>query len=218
VNTANNICYWCGTPATSKEHVPPRNLFPKGKNKDLITVPSCTEHNQAFGKIDEKFRVYLQARETSSDALSEFKTRTIRGLTRPESAGFVKGVASGFTRVNLGRVQTIALKVNPSEQNLYFEKIIRGLYFHIYGHPTTGRVGSVSKDFLDLSFDYKGLSETLIPYFNDPRIFKEGEVANPDIFRFRYIEADFSNRKAFAVALLFYQGVEVIGIITPDAT
>lgn len=50
----------CDRLACSREHVPPRNLFPKEKDirrenyrKNLITVPSCELHNAAKSHDDE---------------------------------------------------------------------------------------------------------------------------------------------------------------------
>ena len=37
-------CYFCSKPVTSREHVPPKQMF-KGFECDSITVPSCDEHN-----------------------------------------------------------------------------------------------------------------------------------------------------------------------------
>jgi len=59
-----DFCYYCGTDASSKEHVPPKCLFPEKKDiadgmnyrKNLITVPSCDKHNSNKCKDDE----YLQ--------------------------------------------------------------------------------------------------------------------------------------------------------------
>jgi len=63
MNETANYCYWCGKPATSKEHVPPKCLFTEGKDirgiyderfrNRLITVPSCNEHNLGKSKDDE---------------------------------------------------------------------------------------------------------------------------------------------------------------------
>jgi len=43
----NQLCYMCGAPAVSKEHVPPKCIFPEQKDiagqnfrDGLITVPS----------------------------------------------------------------------------------------------------------------------------------------------------------------------------------
>ena len=172
-------CYWCGCRATSREHVPSRNLFPQGKNQNLITVPSCSLHNEALTKFDEKFRIYLQARESSADALNEFKTTTFRGLSRPQSQGLVRGLAKGARRITVNGQSTLALQVNPAEQNLYFEKIIRGLYFHLFQKPTTGRVVSISEDFIVPGFDYGVLQQTIGPYLNDPNVTQEGKLTIP---------------------------------------
>lgn len=212
------LCYWCGAPATSREHVPSAALFPPGKNVNLITVPSCSKHNEAMTQLDEKFRFFLQARETNADALNAFKDKTFRGLSKPEAKGLVAGLAAGSQRVVVNGAHTIALKVDPAEQNLYFEKIIRGLYFHVFKQPAAGRVVSVSKDFIMSGFDYAELNAIVGPILNDPIITREGKTSNPDIFRYKYARVEEDGREAVAMVLLFYGGVEVIGFITPEET
>jgi hypothetical protein len=56
----DGFCYMCGQPATSREHIPPACLFPEEKDiktsifrNNLITVPSCNEHNSKKSKDDE---------------------------------------------------------------------------------------------------------------------------------------------------------------------
>ena len=41
----DEICYYCGKPKETDEHVPPKSFFPKGQRKNLIVVPSCKKHN-----------------------------------------------------------------------------------------------------------------------------------------------------------------------------
>ena len=48
-------CYFCGRPADTQEHVPPR-LFFRGFDCDSITVPSCDEHNSAKSGTDQAVR------------------------------------------------------------------------------------------------------------------------------------------------------------------
>jgi hypothetical protein len=38
-------CYMCAAEATTREHAPPRSFFPSGLRDGLVTVPSCTKHN-----------------------------------------------------------------------------------------------------------------------------------------------------------------------------
>src|SRR3954451_9328117 len=59
-------CYMCPALATSREHVPPRNLFPEASETggvdyrvNLITVPSCDLHNSAKSLDDEFLMVSL---------------------------------------------------------------------------------------------------------------------------------------------------------------
>jgi hypothetical protein len=51
-------CAYCGAPATSVDHVPPKNLFPTDRT-DMITVPACDEHNGKRSDLDERFRNYI---------------------------------------------------------------------------------------------------------------------------------------------------------------
>lgn len=54
--TQTSTCYYCGAPATSREHVPPdvfRKKIPGIEKIDAITVPSCYVHNEAKHKIDQ---------------------------------------------------------------------------------------------------------------------------------------------------------------------
>ena len=47
------LCYACPKSATTKEHVPPLSFFPEDQRKNLITVPSCEDHNNSNSKDAE---------------------------------------------------------------------------------------------------------------------------------------------------------------------
>lgn len=49
-------CYMCSEAATGVEHVPARCFFPTGYRVNLITVPSCSLHNNETSKDDEYAR------------------------------------------------------------------------------------------------------------------------------------------------------------------
>lgn len=62
-----NTCYMCDAEATTVEHVPPKCIFPESKDlsstdklldfrKQLITVPSCDDHN---GKNQKMMNIYF---------------------------------------------------------------------------------------------------------------------------------------------------------------
>ncbi|SRR6266436_5899496 len=77
------LCAFCGkSPAKTKDHVPPKGIFPKPRPK-LITVPACLRCNASSSKIEEAFRVYLSLRigvndETTSNLWNNEVMRTLR--------------------------------------------------------------------------------------------------------------------------------------------
>jgi hypothetical protein len=208
-----SICYWCGCPASSREHVPPLSFFPKGKRTNLITVPSCYSHNEALSAHDEAFRFYVQACSGSSDALEIFDTKTLRGLERPEAAKLVEKLFGGSRPIIIEGQVTRALQVNPSEQNLFFEKVVRGLYFYLFGKPAPAEVTTVSPNFVTAGLDYVALGKKLLPYLFHPDAV-EPPVAQPNIFRFRYYRYIDQGREAFIVRCIFYGSVTMLGMCT----
>jgi len=53
----NNICYNCGKDgADTKDHIPPRSIFPKKPSGQLITVKAHRSCNESFQNDDELFR------------------------------------------------------------------------------------------------------------------------------------------------------------------
>ncbi|MBV4516175.1 MULTISPECIES: hypothetical protein [Pseudomonas] len=88
---SNETCYMCDAPATSKEHAPPKCLFPEGKHLSapdnqrisLITVPACDAHNtQKSG--DDEYLMYLftMLPQTNSYGKVIFNNKVIRASQR----------------------------------------------------------------------------------------------------------------------------------------
>jgi hypothetical protein len=109
------------------------------------------------------------------------------------------------------------MEINPGDQNTYFEKIIRGLYFHCFGTQSRGRVVSASDKFIVPGLDYRELRNFIDPYLNDPNITVSATTANPEVFQFKYArQVDGNGRVYFAIIMKFYEGVEVFGFLTPE--
>jgi hypothetical protein len=55
-------CYLCNsTENLTKDHIPPKNLFPSPKPTNLITVWCCKQCNEKLSLIDESFRVFVSS-------------------------------------------------------------------------------------------------------------------------------------------------------------
>ena len=203
------ICYWCGKEAASDEHVPSKGLFPPGHRKNLLTVPSCFSHNNAFGETDDKVRVYLQAAQSNQVALAAWKDKTIRGLNRPESRGFANELADSSVAIEEpdGNIVGGVFAARGTLLQPYFEKTTRALYFHLTGRPSLdcevryysrnffGRDDLPKLDLLERTF--QELSSEVGP----------GE--NPEVFQWRTK----TTGSFFVLEMIFYEGVVVYGLI-----
>lgn len=128
-------CAYCGAPATTRDHIPPKKLFPKPWPDDLITVPACLKCNNPASKDDEYFiwmmtisakAVGLEAERARKQRLTPDRERRRRMARRVVDnsgvydvvtpAGLYLGRSRGYT-VDLVRVSRV------------LERVVRGLYF-----------------------------------------------------------------------------------------
>jgi len=179
-----------------------------------MTVPSCFEHNTAKSKLDEKFRLYIQAMETNDIATSAFKDKTLRGLKREEAAGFRKKILDNSFNTEIEGERRLVMRIDIEEQSAYFGAIIRGLYHY--------HTGLFSIDLYPNSFSlrfqngeqpsFEAITEELAPELA-PNLAADGDFKNPRVFRYRYRLDD--TKKRFLVLMDFYEGVEVFGTLVP---
>jgi hypothetical protein len=81
-------CVYCGAGGTlTRDHVPPKTIFPKLWPLGLITVPAYLKCNQDNSKDDEYFRLPLSVRRGLSDhpAIQQSQSKVIRSLLDPNS-------------------------------------------------------------------------------------------------------------------------------------
>jgi hypothetical protein len=203
-------CYWCGAPATSREHVPSNGLFPAGYKKNLITVPACTAHNNSLGEVDEKVRVLLQATESNQIAKDAWNGKTLRGLKR--SPAFATELAESSVPIHDadGSLLGGVMRADGTLLQPYFEKTTRGLYYHITRKPSMEReVRYYSRYYF--SHDDVEKVDMLDRGFRDIAS-ETGPGENPEVFQWRYILSD----GFFIAEMNFYEGVVVYGLIKLD--
>jgi hypothetical protein len=199
-------CYWCGQLATGKEHVPPENLFPPNHKVNLIRVDSCKEHNNKFSELDEKFRLILQAAGGNKIARDMFADKTLRGFkrNRRHQSEFHKNTYC----VNYDNKTIDLLRIDKSF-NLYFEKIIRALYFYHSKRIFNGKIIISSPQISTGSEAEKRFLDKIQPILSSG-VLNDGDCKNPSIFRYRYYINEMP--EVFFVVLTFYDRAEVIGL------
>lgn len=97
------ICAYCGAadPGT-RDHVPPRNLFP-ARTCNLLTVPCCEPCRRGQSMDDEYFRATLLAAEELEGCAEadEVRGAVIRSFLRPEGKRLARRVVSAFEEVDI---------------------------------------------------------------------------------------------------------------------
>lgn len=136
------LCIYCQRrPATTRDHVPPKLLFPPPRPSSLITVPACKRCNEKASLDDEHFRTYLGARqETENDwIVDQLRYATFRSFDRnPKyyNAWFREtswvNVVDDFGNV-VGR--KMQFRRNYDRIEPVIKRIVRGLHFRKFSVP-----------------------------------------------------------------------------------
>lgn len=131
----SEVCAICGVrEATTRDHVPPKAIFPKPRPA-MITVPACSECNNGASDLDDLFKVYLsmQATGTSEIATKLFKERTVRTLQRNKSLlAKIKAESKALlVKNNEGKSEKkLAILWDSKAHDEVVQRTIRGLYYH----------------------------------------------------------------------------------------
>jgi hypothetical protein len=151
MKTSGHQCYFCGQAATSREHVPPLCIFPEAKDsfgkdhrKNLITVPSCDEHNLKKSKDDEFLMACVTATVGNNGAAYiQTNTKLRRAFERNEKRLFKTAIAEpkdAIWKSPAGKEFPI-LVGQPDLPRLcrVLDHVARGLYFHVNQNPFRGK-------------------------------------------------------------------------------
>jgi hypothetical protein len=219
-------CYTCMSAATSREHVPPKNLSPEARDfsgrdfrQQLITVPSCDTHNLAKSKDDEFLMVCLAGLVGNNSIGYRHNIGKVDRAVR-RSAGrllhkiFVK--PQHLYRLELENNKFIdVLWGSPDVLRLRrcFEHLVRGLLFHDFGQMFQGQV-HIHLAFLHLEAgNAKTMNEFLIRRLEIDVIDQPQLGANLEVFYYQRSEPD--QFGLFAYRLRFYGRVEVMAGVLP---
>ena len=140
-NVFPGTCIFCQCRcADTKDHVPPRLIFPDPRPDNLITVPACEQCNRSFSKDDEYFRIYLSARQAGEEHSGHklLLEKSLRSLER--SAKFEQYWNSRlrvFEKVRIDGTVDYVAQFQPDDTRLenFGERIVRGLFYHHHREP-----------------------------------------------------------------------------------
>lgn len=218
MTTRSSTCYMCAAGEASREHAPPQCLFPteseigKDLRKNLITVPSCDEHNSKKSADDEFMRaVILMAAVSSNDiARHLFLGKFLRGVQRSSH------IYSEFFKDPglLSSGNQLALQLNRDRFDKCIDHIARALFFHTFNAKWDLPIVMASPNF------YSEVTQqgpvTHLPTQQAIEATKQfllsepvrGENSEVFMYRIRYDKPS----KIFAFAGCFYDFFEIYGV------
>jgi len=196
-------CYMCEDDGVTREHVPPKCLFPEAKDLDegenyrvnLITVPSCKAHNTAKSKDDEYILFFLAANVVSNDlSKSHFGKKIMRAVNRKPHI-FVEFAKKNTPVTLVGedgkQINTIAIQIDRERFDSAIIHVAHGVYFTKFGERFTGDVSVFTEGLVDLNgkdsvgfnAQIQNLGKMLDEFLKSTK--EEGD--NPEVFTYQSV-------------------------------
>ncbi|HHR6446509.1 hypothetical protein [Morganella psychrotolerans] len=215
-------CYMCEEDGVTSEHVPPKCIFPEikdsldGKNLklQLITVPSCHEHNTAKSNNDVYFQFVITVSILSNQyADHQLKTKLKRAIERSPHLynSFVENnIVTRIEEINGLDFNTIAFQVDTDRLLNSIEHISYGLYYLEFNETYTGEMDIGIEGILN--FDHLDLMERtqkLIDNFECLLAEQPWKGQNPDIFLYKIEKNNIADENKTYLLLKFYENLRV---------
>lgn len=218
----SETCYMCDATATTKEHAPPKCIFPEKKDlvdqsidfrKNLIKVPSCPAHNTDKSNDDEYLLNILSMNISSSkNGVQQFLTKVQRAWTRSGGlrSAFMSSAKPVLITTPLKFMPTFALTIDTNRIVSSLESCARALYYNKFQKKFLGSITIVTFFLRDLDPRFDTTLDTL--YINTQALFKNiiSEGDNPEIFSYKFFIEQGSNK--VTLEMNFYEGSKAIAL------
>jgi hypothetical protein len=198
------LCAYCGKPATSRDHIPPKSLFLSPRPENLITVPACAECNNGASSDDTVFRDELSIMAGSfgeSAPAAELRKSSLRSIQRTKQrlkrivteGRLVERYSPGGIFLGKGYI----VPMPPEARVRVLTRIVRGLHWHHYGNSlNVDRVKLVPID-----KDRKNWKESLSWIWQSQHV----SIGNGDTFQYVYGRVEDDPALSFWL-MVFFQG------------
>jgi hypothetical protein len=209
-------CYICDSVETSREHAPPLCFFPEAKEfgrdlrRNLITVPSCDQHNSNKSKDDEFLRsIVLMAAGSNQSGQHQFHWKMLPATSRKPHVYRSFFADKGTVAQGKGHVS----QIDRDRFDRCIDHLVRALFFHNFKRKWQLRIVTFSPNF------FRGIrSDEMVPHqpsmkaIEASRHFLSNEPnrgENPDVFQYRIRYGEDGADEGFACAAIFYGCFEI---------
>jgi len=143
INTVRECAYCGAVGIVTRDHVPPKGIFPKPRPANLITVPACRKcHSQQTSRDDEYFRNTLNVREDLSQHPGVLKVQPVvlRSFSNPNKSGmlgeFLKSIRliEQVTPAGIIIKNKLGFEADMVRIRRVVQRIVIGLFYHHRQH------------------------------------------------------------------------------------
>jgi hypothetical protein len=206
------LCYACTKLATTKEHVPPLSFFPEDQRKNLITVPSCEDHNNSNSK-DVEYARNIVTTMFGVNALGQklFADKSFRSFDR--SPALIYKTFSDICPVSAQEMTVGAFTIDRERVITVMRACIRALHFR----ETRERVLGWEIILPNLAF-IDGVPQEQVAWWHQSLalfsqiLFKVRTTNSPGVFE--YATADIPGGRVYAMRL--YKSFLVYAFKSPE--
>ncbi len=220
-------CYMCCKLATSKEHVPPKCIFPESKDMggedyriNLITVPSCDIHNLEKSDDDEFLMVSLAGIFGNNSIgyihrLGKVDRAIRRSSRKLLNKAFIKKKHYLYEAGDNKYYEIIWGTPDHERLEKCFKHIACGIHFHHFGCRFIGKQ-KILLGYLHQNDEY---AKTFVQFIKDKASLELKDVStfgsNKDVFFYQFTDPD--QFGIYLLRLVFYGGIEIyISLIPSD--
>jgi hypothetical protein len=188
----------CDCLATSKEHAPPKCIFPEQKDaggvdyrKNLIKVPSCDVHNTEKSAEDEYLMHILPTSIATNDiGVNQFLTKIQRAITRNPSLAVniykdAQKVIVHDTEKDVWS-EALAIRIDMKRVRKVIEMNARAVYYFLRKEKFLGKI-EVFTNFT-LKLESPEINDTQEKLFDMSELLLQGssfQGENKDVFAYR---------------------------------
>lgn len=201
-----DTCYMCERVAVTREHSPPKCFFPVTLRTNLVTVPSCEEHNLDNSSDVEYVRNVLSTQHGSNAAAAEVFEATKRSFDH--SPKLRSRTFHDLRPVVVDGGETGAFPVDLQRHKRVMSAIAHALYFHGYGRKHRGDWRIFTPSFGYASTVHDGQPD---PWENFRKLLESGHytpmpVPHPEVFEYDVLDME---QGQMMFRFRFYGGVVV---------
>ncbi len=208
----SKYCFLCNSIATSTEHVPAKCFFPEDKRNNLITVPSCSKHNEDTTLDDQYIQtVIAMSKGGNKIATSHFLNKGLQAFKK--TPGLEKLIKRNPKFFNYIRSDETTKSLTYEVNRLRFDKVVRkiayGLYFHRFEKIWTKELAISTGRLIGPNNEpdpvFNGLKKSIFLKSS-----KSYEGNNPEVFKYSFIH--FPKQNEHFLLMCFYETFEVWAI------